>query len=121
MEDSHDSSSHASGALASGSIALAEVQGYAYAAYRAAAGLAKALARPDEAVALEGKAAKARAFFENAFWCERLNYYVLALDGEKRLPVGTGARKSLAAEVRVETWAGKRPGCGSGSSLRPAF
>ena len=44
-KDSHDSVFHADGTLAEGPIALCEVQGYVYAARRAAAELARALGR----------------------------------------------------------------------------
>ena len=83
-KDSHDSISHASGDLASGPIALVEVQGYAFAAYRSAAGLARAVGRADEAAALDRRAETLRHQVEEAFWCERLGFYALALDGEKR-------------------------------------
>ncbi len=82
-KDSHDSISHADGTLARGAIALCEVQGYAYAAYRAGAGIARRLGEP-EADAWEARAERLRAAFEAAFWCERLGTYALALDGDGR-------------------------------------
>ena len=48
-KDSDDAIFHADGTLARGPIALCEVQGYAYAAWRAGAVLATALARPEQA------------------------------------------------------------------------
>ena len=82
-KDSHDSISHADGRLARGAIALCEVQGYAYAAYRAGATIARDLGVGDGA-ALDARAERLRQAFEAAFWCERLGTYALALDGEGR-------------------------------------
>jgi glycogen debranching enzyme len=83
-KDSVDSISHADGELASGPIALCEVQGYAYAARRAGAVLARALGLADRAQALDDQAERLSARFEAMFWCEKLGTYALALDGDKR-------------------------------------
>jgi len=83
-KDSVDSISHADGRLATGPIALCEVQGYAYAARRAGAVLARALGYAERAAMLDGQAEQLRARFELAFWCEELGTYALALDGDKR-------------------------------------
>ncbi len=83
-KDSDDAVFHADGALAEGPIALCEVQGYVFAAQRAAARLARALGREAEAAALKRRAEKLRERFEHAFWCEDLGIYALALDGEDR-------------------------------------
>jgi len=83
-KDSHDSVFHADGALAEGPIALVEVQGYVYAAKRAATDLARRLGLPDRASQLETEAKKLRDRFEEAFWCEEIDSYALALDGSKR-------------------------------------
>src|SRR6185369_603228 len=83
-KDSQDSVFHASGEMAEGPIALCEVQGYAYAARRAAAELAEALGDAATAQELRGKAERLRVQFEDAFWCEDLSTYALALDGSKR-------------------------------------
>ena len=83
-KDSQDSVFHADGRLADGPVAFCEVQGYAYAARRAAAGLATALARPAQAEKLLRQAEELRQRFEAAFWCEELATYALALDGENR-------------------------------------
>jgi glycogen debranching enzyme len=82
-KDSHDSIFHADGSAAVGPIALVEVQGYAYAARRAAATIARTLGEAG-ADALEASAEALRVRFEAAFWCGRLGTYALALDGEKR-------------------------------------
>lgn len=83
-KDSHDSIFHADGRSAEGPIALAEVQGYAYAARRAAAAIATALGHAEEAERQEREAEALRDRFEREFWCDEIATYALALDGEKR-------------------------------------
>ena len=83
-KDSTDSVSHADGSLATGPIALCEVQGYAYAARRAGAELARMLGHSARAAALHGAAEHLRQQFEQMFWDPDLDSYVLALDGDKR-------------------------------------
>ncbi|HET7596818.1 MAG TPA: amylo-alpha-1,6-glucosidase [Burkholderiales bacterium] len=82
--DSGDAVFHEDGTLASGPIALCEVQGYAYAAKRHGAHLARLLDEPQLAEALERSAADLQQRFEARFWMPDRNYYALALDGEKR-------------------------------------
>jgi glycogen debranching enzyme len=65
-------------------IALCEVQGYAYAAKRTAAQIARALQEPDFAARLDNEAEILRVRFEDAFWCEEIGTYSLALDGRKK-------------------------------------
>jgi glycogen debranching enzyme len=84
-KDSHDCIFHADGTLAQGPIALCEVQGYAYAARIAAAELAHLLGHTERAGELIRQAERLRERFEQAFWCEDLSTYALALDGERRL------------------------------------
>ena len=83
-KDSNDSIMHADGALAKGPIALVEVQGYVYAAKRHAADLATALGREDLAMRLGREAEQLKDRFEDAFWCDEIGSYALALDGDKR-------------------------------------
>ncbi len=83
-KDSYDSVFHADGRTAEGPIALVEVQGYAYAARQAAARIARALGFAERATLLEAQAERLRARIEDAFWCERLGTYAIALDGEKQ-------------------------------------
>ncbi len=83
-KDSHDAISHADGTIAEGPIALCEVQGYVYAARRAAADLARVLGLDEYAVLLDASADSLRRHFERVFWSERLGTYILALDGHKR-------------------------------------
>jgi glycogen debranching enzyme len=82
-KDSYDAIFHADGRLAEGEIALAEVQGYVYAAKRAAARCAHRLGRDSVAHKLDQEAQKLAERFEIAFWCPELETYALALDGDK--------------------------------------
>jgi glycogen debranching enzyme len=82
-KDSHDAIFHADGALARGPIALVEVQGYVYAAKRAAAACARRLGQSSRAAALDRAAEALRQRFDRSFWCEEIGSYALALDGEK--------------------------------------
>ncbi len=82
-KDSNDSVFHADGALAEAPIALCEVQGYVYAAKRAAAHLSRAMGNNERCVALEAEAKILRGRFDEAFWCEDLSTYALALDRDK--------------------------------------
>jgi glycogen debranching enzyme len=82
-KDSEDAVFHADGSLAEGSIALCEVQGYVYLALRLAAEMAA-----DFGDQITGRDSRERADrlqrrFEEAFWCEELGTYALALDGDK--------------------------------------
>ena len=83
-KDSENAIFHADGAPAEGPIALAEVQGYVYRAKIQAADLARALGEDDRAGALLRAAQVLRERFEQAFWCEDIGTYAMALDGEKR-------------------------------------
>lgn len=83
-KDSQDAIFHADGGLAVGPIALAEVQGYVYLAKTLAAKCARQLGHDDAAASLETAASALAAKFENAFWCEDIGMYALALDGAKK-------------------------------------
>ncbi|MCU1304148.1 MAG: glycoside hydrolase [Candidatus Sulfotelmatobacter sp.] len=83
-KDSNDSVFHVNGTLAEAPIALCEVQGYVYAAKRAAARLSNVLGDKEKCKTLESEAEKLRMRFEEAFWCDELSTYVLALDGHKK-------------------------------------
>ena len=80
-KDSDNAVFHADGSRAIGPIALCEVQGYVYAARRAAATVATALGLADRAMELTKQAEVLQQRFENAFWCEELSTYAMALDG----------------------------------------
>ena len=83
-KDSFDAVFHADGRLAEGHIALCEVQGYVFAAKRLLARVARRLGFADRASKLEAEAECLRERFEEAFWCEELGTYALALDGAKQ-------------------------------------
>lgn len=83
-KDSNDSIFHADGTSAAAPIALCEVQGYVYAAKLAAARLSDMLGDKRKGSAYESQAEKLRIKFEEAFWCDDLSTYALALDGHKR-------------------------------------
>ncbi len=83
-KDSGDSIFHANGRLAVAPIALVEVQAYAYAAWRGAADLARALGLDTASETLAKRAMLLKARFDDAFWCEEIGTYALALDGAKR-------------------------------------
>ena len=83
-KDSNDSVFHADGRIAEAPIALCEVQGYVFAAKRAATTLAAAMGNTDRSVELEYQAKSLQARFEEAFWCDEIATYSLALDGHKR-------------------------------------
>jgi len=83
-KDSQDSIFHADGILAEGPIALCEVQGYVYDAKLKASELASVLGYVERADELLDQANKIKERFEEAFWCDEISTYALALDGEKR-------------------------------------
>ena len=83
-KDSNDSVFHANGILAEPPIALCEVQAYTYAAKRAAAMLAGEFGENDYALKLNLEADSLQQRFEEAFWCEEIGMYALALDGKKQ-------------------------------------
>ena len=82
-KDSQDSIFHADGKDATGPIALCEVQGYLYAAKQGAATLATALGHAALAEDLMDEAAALKLRFHQAFWCEEIGTYAIALDGAK--------------------------------------
>jgi len=83
-KDADDAVFHWDGSTAEGAIALCGVQGYAYAAFRAAAKLAHALRHRAEVIEFVREAEYLRNRFNDEFWCEEMSTYVMALDGAKR-------------------------------------
>jgi glycogen debranching enzyme len=83
-KDSYDAIFHADGRLAEGYIALSEVQGYVFAGKRLAARCALRLGLVDRARQLEAEAQRLAERFEEAFWCDDLGTFALALDGAKQ-------------------------------------
>ncbi|MGI8841820.1 MAG: amylo-alpha-1,6-glucosidase [Caulobacteraceae bacterium] len=83
-KDSIDSVFHDDGRFAPGPIALVEVQGYAFAAWRAMASMAARLGEPGS----DGWLARAKVMreaVEARFWMERRGFYGLAIDGAGEL------------------------------------
>ena len=83
-KDSRDGVSFADGRLPEPPIALAEVQAYAYAAWRAGAALAAANSDPGEAAARETRAKELLTRFDLDFWMPDRAAYALALDRDKQ-------------------------------------
>jgi glycogen debranching enzyme len=83
-KDSQDSVFHDDGMLAEPPIALCEVQGYAFAAWKGASALARALGNTEQSDTFSARASAVRERFESAFWIEEIGTYALALDGAKR-------------------------------------
>lgn len=83
-KDSHDSIFHADGTLAEGPVALVEVQAYAYAAWQAAAVIARRLDENGAAERYRGRADRLQRQFDAVFFDAAMGTYVLALDGHKK-------------------------------------
>ncbi len=83
-KDSHDSIFHRDGRFAKAPIALCEVQAYVYEAKLRAAWLAELLGDMPLAQKLRGAAIRLKERFNEAFWCEEIGTYAIALDGNKR-------------------------------------
>ncbi|NLE71866.1 MAG: amylo-alpha-1,6-glucosidase, partial [Actinomycetales bacterium] len=102
-KDSYDSIAFPDGTFAVPPIALAEVQGYAYAAYRARAHLADVLEEGRGADEWRRRAADLQRTFDDAFWLPDRGWYALALDRDKR-PVD-----ALASNMGHCLWSGIVP------------
>ena len=83
-KDSVDAVFDESGTLACGSIALCEVQAYTYAARKAMASLYRLRGNVEAADIQEHRAQALQARFAADFWSDRINMYVLGLDGNKQ-------------------------------------
>ncbi|HEV7914269.1 MAG TPA: amylo-alpha-1,6-glucosidase, partial [Albitalea sp.] len=83
-KDSHDSIFHTDGRLADAPIALCEVQAYVYEAKLMAADLAHHLDDAKMSERLRGEAHELKHRFAQAFWCEEIGSYAIALDGSKQ-------------------------------------
>lgn len=84
-KDSEDSVFHADGRFPEGPIALIEVQGYAFAAFVAMAGLARQRGDEPAAAHWQSRAGILQATVEQRFWMPEQGYYGIALDGQGRL------------------------------------
>ncbi|HXS35297.1 MAG TPA: amylo-alpha-1,6-glucosidase [Flavipsychrobacter sp.] len=83
-KDSFDSISDEHGNLATPPISLCEVQGYVYDAKIQIAKLATVLGYNNTADRLSKEAADLKKRFNKQFWDEKLQCYVIALDGDKK-------------------------------------
>jgi glycogen debranching enzyme len=83
-KDSYDSVMYKDGQLADPPIALCEVQAYVYGAKKWASLLAAALGENELSVDLEKEAGDFKNKFNERFWDNELEGYVLALDGAKQ-------------------------------------
>ncbi|MEP6874305.1 MAG: amylo-alpha-1,6-glucosidase [Burkholderiales bacterium] len=83
-KDSQDSIFHSDGRLAEAPIALCEVQAYVFEAKLLAAELARHLDDLGMAERLTAEAQELQRRFEEAFWCEEIGSYAIALDGAKQ-------------------------------------
>jgi glycogen debranching enzyme len=83
-KDSHDGMSFADGRLPEAPIAAAEVQAYAYAAWRAGAALARAVGDDRTAAERDARATDLQARFQEDFWLPDAGAVALGLDRHKR-------------------------------------
>ena len=84
-KDSQDSVFHADGSFPDGPIALVEVQGYAFAAFRAMADLAERRGDMDASESWRARSEQIRAAVEDRFWMESEGTYGIAIDGHGQL------------------------------------
>lgn len=79
-KDSHDSMNHADGRPAEAPLAVAEVQGYAFAAFEAAARLLERRGDASRAADCQARATRLAGRFHELFWLPELGTYAMALD-----------------------------------------
>jgi glycogen debranching enzyme len=80
-KDSEDSVFHADGKFPIGPIAVVEVQGYAFAAFRGMADLARRRGEVASAHRWAERAESLRQTVEDRFWMEDQGFYAMAIDG----------------------------------------
>jgi glycogen debranching enzyme len=83
-KDSFDSVMHEDGDLAEPPIALSEVQGYVYGAKTHAAKMAVAMGENDFADQMSSEARDLKMRFNESFWDDSIECFILALDGNKQ-------------------------------------
>ncbi len=83
-KDSWDAIMHRDGELAKPPIALCEVQGYVYEAKYRMASLMRAFGDTQTADKLKKDAADMAKRFEKSYWMQKLGFYAMALDRDKR-------------------------------------
>ncbi len=106
-KDSNDSVFHQDGSPAKGPIALCEVQGYVYRAKLTGAELATVLGEKPLAASLRAAAEILKKRFNQAFWCDEINSFALALDGEKQpcQVLASNAGHALFTGIAAEKYA----------------
>lgn len=82
-KDAGDSMSHSDGRIARSPLALSEVQGYAYAAYRATSYLAHKADRPGDAQRWDQRSEEIQQNFLQRYWWDEEQSVYLALDANK--------------------------------------
>ncbi|MCC3763505.1 hypothetical protein K3N28_10505 [Glycomyces sp. TRM65418] len=83
-KDSFDGINAVDGGIGRTPLALCEVQGYAYAAWRARAELAESFGDPAAAERCRKRASRLREDFAERFWLPDRGWYAVALDRDKR-------------------------------------
>lgn len=84
-KDSHDSMNHADGTPAPQPLAVAEVQGYAFAAFHAASAILAMLGESEQRRAdLVGKAEQLKVAFHEQYWLPEQQTYAMALDRDMK-------------------------------------
>ena len=99
-KDSADGIRYHDGRIAEAPLALCEVQGYAYAAYRAREAIAARLDEPDLGAHYQGLAEQLKTRFNRDFWLDEYGWYAIALGADKK-PVD-----SLASNMGHCLWSG---------------
>lgn len=84
-KDSSDSIFHADGSFPKGPIAVVEVQGYAFAALRDMAAMARARGDRENAVRWQARAQQLQRSIEDRFWMDDAQFYGIAIDGKGAL------------------------------------
>jgi glycogen debranching enzyme len=111
-KDSFDGITFADGTMAEPPIALAEVQGYAYAAFLARSHLCAEREDIDGASHWAQRAQELKARFNRTFWMPEKGYFALGLDGQKR------QIDSLASNMGHCLWTGIADAAKAASAAR---
>ncbi|MDB5457065.1 MAG: amylo-alpha,6-glucosidase [Caulobacter sp.] len=80
-KDSEDSVFHRDGRFPDGPIAVVEVQGYAFAAFKGMADLARRRGEVELAGRWAARAERLRQTVEDRYWMEDMGFYAMAIDG----------------------------------------
>ncbi len=100
-KDSNNSIFHQDGNLAQGPIALCEVQGYAYKAKKVGAELGSLFGEKEFARKLNLQAKKLKKKFNEAFWCDEIDSFALALDGKKNPCRVRSSKACMSAQYQI--------------------